>query len=163
MITAVNGGIAGVDSLAGGYLAQNFGFASVFWAMARRRRPRARLVMLPSPRVEGESTEPDGLAGRGLLVVSVGALLIALNEAGKLAAANWLLIAVLVVVSAVAFALFWRIENRSGHPWSTPGTCEQRATWAPLLTTVLTMTGVFAVMNGLFPALRAGRPGRVSA
>ncbi|MEU3756113.1 MFS transporter, partial [Streptomyces olivoreticuli] len=28
----------------------------------------------------------------------------------------------------------------------------QRSTWATLLTTVLTMTGVFAVMNGLIPA-----------
>ena len=34
VITAVNGGIAGVDAIAGGYLAQNHGFASVFWAMA---------------------------------------------------------------------------------------------------------------------------------
>ena len=34
VITAVNGGIAGVDALAGGWLAQNFGFGSVFWTMA---------------------------------------------------------------------------------------------------------------------------------
>src|SRR4051812_40583938 len=34
VITAVNGGIAGVDSLAGGYLADHHGFPSIFWAMA---------------------------------------------------------------------------------------------------------------------------------
>src|SRR4051812_25260778 len=32
--TAVNGGIAGMDALAGGYLADNYGFRSVFWTMA---------------------------------------------------------------------------------------------------------------------------------
>ncbi|MDU7516498.1 MAG: MFS transporter, partial [Varibaculum cambriense] len=34
VITAVNGGIAGIDAIAGGWLAKNFGFASVFWTMA---------------------------------------------------------------------------------------------------------------------------------
>lgn len=34
VLTAVNGGIAGVDALAGGWLAGNWGFRSVFWAMA---------------------------------------------------------------------------------------------------------------------------------
>ncbi|MGG7387622.1 MFS transporter, partial [Escherichia coli] len=31
VITAVNGGIAGIDAILGGILAQNFGFRSVFW------------------------------------------------------------------------------------------------------------------------------------
>ncbi|UUZ44771.1 MFS transporter [Janibacter limosus] len=34
VLTAVNGGIAGVDALAGGWLAASWGFRSVFWAMA---------------------------------------------------------------------------------------------------------------------------------
>ncbi|BDZ49411.1 hypothetical protein GCM10025867_16520 [Frondihabitans sucicola] len=34
LITAVNGGIAGIDALAGGWLATNFGFRSVFWVIA---------------------------------------------------------------------------------------------------------------------------------
>ena len=38
VITAVNGGIAGVDALAGGWLAQNFGFGSVFLDYGCNRR-----------------------------------------------------------------------------------------------------------------------------
>jgi MFS family permease len=91
--------------------------------------------------------------GVGCLVVSVGAMLIALNEAGKLAAANWLLIAILVVVSIVMFVAFWRVEDRGTHPLVETRHLRQRSTWALLLTTVLTMTGVFAVMNGLLPTL----------
>ncbi|MFG2889015.1 MFS transporter [Streptomyces sp. NPDC048248] len=152
VITAVNGGIAGVDSLAGGYLADNHGFASVFWAMAAVAAVATVLVATLTPEsTAGVATRMDW-PGVALLVVSVGSLLIALNEAGKLAAANWPLIAGLVVLAAVAFALFWRTENRSGHPLVATRHLKRRATWATLLTTVLTMTGVFAVMNGLIPA-----------
>lgn len=152
VITAVNGGIAGVDSLAGGWLADHHGFSSVFWAMAVVATLAAVLVATLTPESKSEEATRMDWPGVGALVVSVGALLVALNEAGKLAAANWPLIAVLVVVSAAAFALFWRTERRSGHPLVAIRHLKQRATWATLLTTVLTMTGVFAVMNGLIPA-----------
>ncbi|MFI1796243.1 MFS transporter [Streptomyces sp. NPDC020379] len=152
VITAVNGGIAGVDSLAGGYLADNHGFGSVFWAMAVVAVVATVLVATLTPESKVPAADRMDWPGVGLLVVSVGSLLIALNEAGKLGAANWTLFGVLVVLSAVAFALFWRNEDRSTHPLVATRHLRQRSTWATLLTTVLTMTGVFAVMNGLIPA-----------
>ncbi|MGY1439859.1 uridine transporter UriT [Streptomyces reniochalinae] len=160
VITAVNGGIAGIDSLAGGYLADHHGFQSVFWAMAIVAAVATVLAvtMTPESRADPDTVDGDRAAARmdwpgvALLVVSVGALLIALNEAGKLAAAHWPLVALLVLVAAVAFALFWRTESRSSHPLVATHHLKRRATWATLLTTVLTMTGVFAVMNGLIPA-----------
>ncbi|UNT00567.1 MFS transporter [Streptomyces tubbatahanensis] len=160
VITAVNGGIAGVDSLVGGYLADHHGFQSVFWAMALVAALATVLAVTMTPESKASPAAGDGdraaarmdWPGVALLVVSVGALLIALNEAGKLAAAHWPLVALLVLVAAVAFALFWRTESRSGHPLVATRHLKRRATWATLLTTVLTMTGVFAVMNGLIPA-----------
>ncbi len=152
VITAVNGGVAGVDSLAGGFLADHHGFQAVFWAMAVVAVFATVLVATLSPESKAPAAHRMDWPGVGLLVVSVGALLIALNEAGKLAAADWLLTGVLVVVSAVAFALFWRTEDRSRHPLVATRHLKRRATWATLLTTVLTMTGVFAVMNGLIPS-----------
>jgi MFS family permease len=157
VVTAVYGGVAGVDALAGGYLADRYGFHSVFWAMAVVAAIATALVLVLAP----ESTAVANGAQRGrmdwpgvaCLVVSVGALLIALNEAGKLGAANWLLVAVLTVVGVVMFAAFWRVQDRSPHPLVQTRHLRQRATWALLLTTVLTMTGVFAVMNGLLPTL----------
>ncbi|MFI9237299.1 MFS transporter [Streptomyces cinnamoneus] len=151
VITAVNGGIAGVDSLAGGFLADNHGFESVFWAMAVVAAIATALVVTLTPESKVPAANRMDWPGVGLLVVSVGSLLIALNEAGKLGAARWALVAALVVVSAIAFALFWRTEDRSAHPLVATRHLKQRATWATLLTTVLTMTGVFAVMNGLIP------------
>jgi MFS family permease len=153
IVTAVNGGVAGVDALAGGYLADNYGFNSVFWVMAVVAVAATLLVRFLAPESSaGARTRMDWL-GVGCLVVSVGAMLIALNEAGKLGAANWPLIAVLVVVSVVMFLAFWRVEDRGTHPLVETRHLRQRGTWALLLTTILTMTGVFAVMNGLLPTL----------
>ncbi|MFF3641644.1 MFS transporter [Streptomyces sp. NPDC002564] len=154
VITAVNGGIAGVDSLAGGFLADHYGFQSVFWAMAGVAAIAALLVATLTPESKAADTTDTRMDWPGvtLLVVSVGAALIALNEAGKLGNANWPLVGGLFVVTAVAFALFWRTEDRSSHPLVATRHLRQRSTWALLLTTVLTMTGVFAVMNGMIPA-----------
>ncbi|MFI1680843.1 MFS transporter [Streptomyces sp. NPDC020607] len=157
VITAVNGGIAGVDSLAGGYLADHHGFQSVFWAMAGVAAIATLLVatLTPESKAAPSADSADSRMdwpGVTLLVISVGAALIALNEAGKLGNANWPLVVGLFAVTAVAFALFWRIEDRSSHPLVATRHLRRRSTWALLLTTVLTMTGVFAVMNGMIPA-----------
>lgn len=153
VLTAINGGIAGVDALAGGYLAENFGFSSVFWTMGVIGAIAALLMIVLAPESSAGSSDRMDWIGVLPLVVSVGAALIALNEMGKLGDADWLLVAVLFVVAAAAFAAFWRIEDRSSHPLVATALLRRRATWALLLTTVLTIAGVFAVMNGLIPLL----------
>lgn len=152
MVTAINGGIAGVDALAGGFLADSHGFRAVFWAMAAVAAIATVLVITLTPESRADGTGRMDWPGVAFLVVSVGSLLIALNEAEKVADANWLLFAFLVVLTAVAFALFWRTESRGSHPLVAIRHLKQRGTWATLLTTVLTVTGVFAIMNGLVPA-----------
>ncbi|GAA1348772.1 MFS transporter [Arthrobacter koreensis] len=153
VITAVNGGIAGVDAIAGGYLAQNHGFASVFWAMAAVGAVATALLLFLAPECTAEKKEKMDWVGVVPLVISVGTLLTAFNEAGKLADANWPLVIGLIVVAVVAFAVFWKVENRTEQPLVATYLLKQRSTWALLLTTLLTMTGVFAVMNGIIPAL----------
>ncbi|WP_455577953.1 uridine transporter UriT [Arthrobacter citreus] len=153
VITAVNGGIAGVDAIAGGYLAQNHGFASVFWAMAAVGAVATALLLFLAPESRAEKKEKMDWVGVVPLVLSVGTLLTAFNEAGKLADANWPLVIGLIVVAVVAFAVFWKVENRTEQPLVATYHLKQRSTWALLLTTLLTMTGVFAVMNGIIPAL----------
>jgi hypothetical protein len=102
--------------------------------------------------------------GVSFIVVAVGALLTALNEGSKLVAGfssgTLLLSLALVLVSAVAFFAFWRTEQRAAQPMVETVHLRQRSTWAPLLTTTLTMTGIFAVINGIVPAyVQAAAPG----
>ncbi|MCC9178501.1 MFS transporter [Arthrobacter sp. zg-Y750] len=153
VITAVNGGIAGIDAVAGGYLAQNHGFSSVFWAMAAVGTVATALLLFLAPESRAEKKEKMDWVGVVPLVISVGTLLTAFNEAGKLAAANWPLVIGLMAVAVVAFAVFWKVENRTEQPLVATYLLKRRSTWALLLTTLLTMTGVFAIMNGILPAL----------
>ncbi|RKS85788.1 MFS transporter [Orbus hercynius] len=153
VVTAVNGGIAGIDAIAGGLLASHFGFRSVFWVIsiiaiiatylvyrfARESKPSAR-------------TKMDWL-GVLLLVSTIAGLLFALNEAAKLTAANGIMMLGFIVFSLVCFVLFWQTEKRNKQPLVTLEHLKLRSTWALLLTTTLTMTGIFAIVNGLVMSL----------
>lgn len=153
VITAVNGGIAGVDALAGGWLAQNFGFGSVFWAMA----VIAVLAAVAVAFLTDESLVPGNhrmdWTGTIALVVAVGAMLTIFNELAKLFNANFWLVAGLFLLAALSAVAFWIQEERTSQPLVATVYLKSRSTWALLLTTTLTMTGVFAVMNGLVPGL----------
>ncbi|TLM88173.1 MFS transporter [Pseudarthrobacter sp. NamE5] len=156
LITAVNGGVAGVDSFVGGYLAEHFGFRSIFWLMVVFAAVATALIgFLAAESKPGAGTRMDW-TGVFFIVVAVGALLTALNEGAKLvggfSSRTLMLSLVLVAVSAVAFAAFWRTEKRAAQPMVEIVHLRQRSTWAPLLTTTLTMTGIFAVINGIVPA-----------
>ncbi|NIH54493.1 uridine transporter UriT [Lysinibacter cavernae] len=149
LITAVNGGIAGVDALAGGWLVTNHGFRSVFWVMAVVAAIAIVMVLVwASESRPSKGTKMDWW-GVLPLVVSVAALLTAFNEAGKLGAANWISVGISVVVAVVAFVIFWMLENRINEPLIPTKYLRRRSTWALLLTTLLTMTGIFAVVNGM--------------
>lgn len=164
LILAVNGGVAGVDSFLGGYLAENFGFRSIFWFMVV-------LALLATVAVAMLCTESKPQAGTGMdwrgviyIVIAVGALLTALNEAATLIGAfstDTLLISLaLLALAGLCFAAFWRTEQRVAEPMVQIRHLRLRSTWAPLLTTLLTMTGIFAVINGIIPAfVQAAEPG----
>jgi len=153
VITAVNGGVAGVDALAGGWLAQNFGFGSVFWTMA----VIAVLAAVAVAFLTDESLVPGNhrmdWTGTIALVVAVGAMLTNFNELAKLSRANFWLVAGLFLLAALSAVAFWIQEERTSQPLVATVYLKSRSTWALLLTTTLTMTGVFAVMNGLVPGL----------
>ena len=153
VITAVNGGVAGVDALAGGWLAQNFGFGSVFWTMA----VIAVLAAVAVAFLTDESLVPGNhrmdWTGTIALVVAVGAMLTIFKELAKLSNANFWLVAGLFLLAALSAVAFWIQEERTSQPLVATVYLQSRSTWALLLTTTLTMTGVFAVMNGLVPGL----------
>ena len=161
VITSVNGGIAGVDALAGGWLADHLGFRSIFWVIAAFAAVATVVVHVGTKETTAPQTPPMDWKGVAPLVVALAALLTAFNEAGKIAEANWLFVVVLLAVGAASFAVFWRVEKTVAHPLVSVDYLVQRRTWALLGTTLLTMTGVFAVTNGLIPNL--GQDSQVGA
>lgn len=164
LITAVNGGVAGIDSFIGGYFTEHYGFRSLFWIMTVLAVLAAVAVALMAHESRpGAGTKMDW-TGVFFIVVAVGALLTALNLAAGLVAAfdagTLLTSLLLAAVAAAAFAGFWNTEKRSRQPMVEIKHLRERSTWAPLLTTTLTMTGIFAVINGIVPAyVQAADPG----
>ncbi|WP_334319864.1 uridine transporter UriT [Gilliamella apicola] len=149
IITAVNGGIAGVDAIAGGLLATYFGFRSVFWVIAVVAAISTYFVYRFAPESKPSAGTKMDWIGVLFIVLTIAALLLALNEAGNIGNANWLYVTGLTLFAIVCFMLFWRTEKRNKQPLVTIEHLKRRATWALLLTTTLTMTGIFAIVNGL--------------
>ncbi|AKJ42026.1 MFS transporter [Pragia fontium] len=149
VVTAVNGGIAGIDAIAGGLLATHFGFRSVFWVITAVAAVSTLLLIKYAPESKPSSGIRMDWIGVTLLVISLAAMLIALGQASNLSAANWPLVIALAIFSILMFIAFWLVEKNSQHPLVTTFYLKQRSTWALLLTTTLTMTGIFAIVNGL--------------
>ena len=153
ILTSVNGGIAGVDAILGGWLAGNFGFRSVFICMAVVAVLAVVLVWFCSKESKAEGSPKMDWAGVVTLGIAFLSAYLAINEIQKLAKADLVMVAVLVVVAAVFFVVFWNIEKKKDVPMVSTHYLKQRRTWGLLLTTLLTMTGVFAIMNGVVPAI----------
>jgi len=153
VVTAVNGGIAGGDALLGGYLATNHGFASIFWTMAGVAVVAALVVRFLAPETMADDRPRMDWWGSLLLVVSVGSMLVAVNELGRLADADVVLVVVLAVVAIVSFLSFWKLQGTIRDPLVSTTQLRQRSTWALAATSLLTLSGIFAVMNGVVPAL----------
>lgn len=149
IIAAVNGGIAGIDVIASGWMAEHLGFRSVFWFIAIVGVIATVVVALWAPESKPSDNVKMDWVGAAILVISVFSITMAANEAGKAAAANWALVAGLILFGLVVFAGFWKWENKHDQPMVAPKYLARRQTWGLLLTTVLTMTGVFAAVNGV--------------
>lgn len=111
------------------------------------------LVSMFADESTAKETPKMDWAGAIVLGIAFLAAYLAINEIQKLGDANWVLVAIEVVAAAVAFVIFWKVENRNPAPMVTTHYLKQPRTWGLLLTTLLTMTGVFAIMNGVVPAL----------
>lgn len=157
ILTSVNGGIAGVDALAGGWLVSHGGFRSVFLTMALTAVLAVILVAIGTEESTAKQTPRMDWGGVVLLVIAMGALLTAANALqgsfGNIGLPNGTLALILFIIGIVCFVGFWQVEKRVSDPMVPIHYLKQRRTWGLLLTTLLAMTGVFAIMNGIIPAL----------
>lgn len=144
IITAVNGGIAGIDAFLGGYIATNFGFRPVFWFIAAVGVITLPFILKGAPESKPNAGQRMDWLGVIFLVITLAGFLTALNFTS-----NVPLVIGSVIVALVSFTLFVQTEKKVTNPLVTIADLKKRSTWALLLTTVLTMTGIFAIVNGL--------------
>ncbi|MCI1792417.1 MAG: MFS transporter, partial [Bifidobacterium tibiigranuli] len=129
ILTSVNGGIAGIDAILGGWLAGNFGFRSVFWTMAVIGLVAIVLVGVATEESTAQDTPRMDWLGVVCLGIAFLAAYLAINEIQKLGAANWLVVIIEIIVAAVFFVVFWQVESRSKAPMVSTVYLKQRRTW----------------------------------
>lgn len=152
LVTCANGGIAGADALAGGWIAGHLGYRAVFWAIAVVGV--AGIVMLAAFARDSKVERPTAMDWRGIayLTCAVGILLMTVTtlRSGNAPIAP---IAGALLLAVLLLAAFWKHEKKTPSPLVAPEFLIRRTTWSFLLTVFIAMTGIFAVMNGLAPAI----------
>lgn len=146
IVTAANGGVAGIDGYLGGLLSDNFGFRSVFVVILVVGVIAFLCVKAAVPETKGETT--GKMDWWGALTISI-VLICMTNYLTQASAIGWfapipLLYLVGTIVSMIAF---WYIEKKSESPLFPVEHLRSRQVWPVITTTVLTLSGVFAVIN----------------
>jgi predicted MFS family arabinose efflux permease len=147
IITAVNGGVGGVDGYIGGLLVENFGFRSIFVVIFIVGIIAIFCVRLAVPK-DGPVVTTGRMDWWGAAALSVGLIGITyfVSQGGS---AGWLdpMTLVYLAVAVVAFVTFWFVEKRGTSPLIATHHLKSRHVWPVVATTVLTLSSVFAVIN----------------
>jgi len=154
VISAINGGVAGLDSLLGGVMVDKFGFRSIFMlilvvgvvaiAFAAFAVPGGR------PKA-GEIGSMDWIGGVLMAVVVAGVNLF-LTEGGT---SGWLSAGALawIAVSVVSFTVFVVVESRLASPLIAVRHMRSRQVWPVITSVILSLSSFFVVLNFIVPAI----------
>lgn len=152
ILTAINSGVAGVDTLLGGVIVDAVGFRGVFAFMLVLEIIAVVLLRRYVPQNAATSSGPLDWIGMVLLALTMFALTLGLTlgfgQAGWSAPAT---IASMVGTAVLAVIFFFR-ERSATSPLLPVAVMRSRPVWSLLLTTFCTMASSFAVLLFLIPA-----------
>ena len=147
VITAVNGGVGGVDGYLGGLLADTFGYRSIFVVIFLVGLLALLCVQLVVPKtarpVSAGRMDWWGAAALSLALITITYFVSNGSSAGWLAP-----VTLAYLAGSIVFVIaFWVVEKRRLTPLIAIEHLRSRQVWPVLATTVLTLSGVFAVIN----------------
>ncbi|MBT2519802.1 MFS transporter [Arthrobacter sp. ISL-28] len=147
IIAAINGGVGGVDGYVGGLMAETLGFRSIFVVVLVLTAVAASCILryVPQGRPQGVRGAMDWW-GAGSL--SVFLVFITYFVSGG-SAAGWTAPGTLALLAGTvaSFAAFWMIEKKRKQPLIAVHHLRSRQVWPVIATTVLTLAGIFAIIN----------------
>ncbi|BCW04896.1 MFS transporter [Arthrobacter sp. NtRootA1] len=147
IIAAINGGVGGVDGYFGGLMAETLGFQSIFVAVLALAAIAVVCVIKVVP--GGKSAVTPGRMdwwGAGSLSVFLVFITYFVSTGSS---AGWVSPAALGLLagSIVSFTAFWLIEKKRSTPLVAVHHLRSRQVWPVIVTTVLTLAGIFAIIN----------------
>ncbi|GAA1253709.1 MFS transporter [Arthrobacter pascens] len=147
IIAAINGGVGGVDGYVGGLMAETLGFRSIFVVVLVLTAIAAACILktVPAGRPQGVRGAMDwwGAGSLSLFLVFITYFVSGGSAAGWTAPSTLALLAGTVA----SFAAFWMIEKKRSHPLIAVHHLRSRQVWPVIATTVLTLAGIFAIIN----------------
>ncbi|WP_457966085.1 MFS transporter [Arthrobacter sp. D1-29] len=147
IIAAINGGVGGVDGYVGGLMAETLGFRSIFVVVLVLTAIAAACIIkiVPAGRPQGVRGAMDwwGAGSLSLFLVFTTYFVSGGSSAGWTAPSTLVLLAGTIA----SFAAFWIIEKRRSHPLIAVHHLRSRQVWPVIATTVLTLAGIFAIIN----------------
>lgn len=146
-IAAINGGVGGVDGFLGGLMADEYGYRSIFIAvlMLTVIAVVSILAVVPGGRPADVEGHMDW-RGAALLSVLLACVTVFFSNGSTIGWTDPLTLA-LGVGALIAFGLFWFAEGRSTSPLIAPRHLRSRQVWPVIATTVLMLSGIFAILN----------------
>ncbi|MFC9335812.1 MFS transporter [Arthrobacter sp. NPDC057009] len=147
IIAAVNGGVGGVDGYVGGLMSETLGFRSIFVVVLVLTAVAAGCILKTVPKGRPQHVR-GAMDWWGAGSLSVFLVFITYFVSGG-SAAGWTApgTLALLVGTIVSFAAFWMIEKRRSHPLIAVHHLRSRQVWPVIASTVLTLAGIFAIMN----------------
>ncbi|HYO03736.1 MAG TPA: MFS transporter [Mycobacterium sp.] len=148
VVTSINGGVAGVDALLGGFMADRFGYRSIFMlilvvgALGIAFAWRAVPADEPGRAVEGRMD----WVGAALIGLGVAGLILFISSGGD---AGWSspIASTFIVVAIVALVLLVVVEKRISTPLVDIDQMRSRLAWPLIVATILNMAS-FMVLAG---------------
>ncbi|MFC7847138.1 MFS transporter [Arthrobacter sp. NPDC057388] len=147
IIAAINGGIGGVDGYVGGLMSETLGFRSIFAVVLVLTAVAAGCILKTVPKGRPQHVR-GAMDWWGAGSLSVFLVFITYFVSGG-SAAGWTAPGTLALLAGTiaSFAAFWLIEKRRSHPLIAVHHLRSRQVWPVIASTVLTLAGIFAIMN----------------
>ena len=147
ILTAVNGGVGGIDGYIGGLLSDSYGFRSIFVVIFI-----VGLIAFLGVKSAVPETKKGEATGKmdwwGAMVISI-VLICMTNFVSQGSAVGWLAPIPLLYLlgTVVSMVVFYYIEKKSDSPMVAVEHLRSRNVWPVITTTVLALSGIFAVIN----------------
>lgn len=151
VVTAVNGGLGGMDGYIGGAVTEAFGWRALFGIILAVSVVATLCVLAVVPHrppVRGTRMDWWGALVLGVLLVAVTQLLGVLADP-----ARQIELVACLAIAAGAAAAFVAVEKRVTQPLIAIDALRTRTVWPVLCTTFLTVAGMFASTNFTIVAL----------
>ncbi|WP_101951768.1 MFS transporter [Mycobacterium sp. 3519A] len=152
LVTAMSGGVAGVDGLVGGYLSDNFGYRSIFALIGVVGLLGIVLCAVSVPADEPDRVAPGRMdwAGAALIALGVAGINLFFSSGGNSGWTSPLALG-FIIAAMVALVALVVVEKRLAHPLVNIDQIRSREAWPLIVLTILNMGSFLVVLGFIVP------------